>query len=185
MPAAELKPLGALPARTSGGEPLNLLLAGAREQVEAAFADAGYLPLEKLWAKAGPRAFVALAAKNGFRAPVPAQLDGQDAALAFEKQNNTLARRHRVRLWPRGETVRGQAAWLGTGVRSVDLVFDKASGTFRHRLDPDTDAEREKVVQDLVAARRVAAHGLADREVGPRTANGLATDGRVAVVLIQ
>ena len=188
MPAAEVRSLvAALPAETSGGEPLNLLLAGAREQVDAAFQEAGYVPLEKLWAKAGPRAFLALAERNGFRAmPLP-QVDGEDAALAFEKQNNTLAKRHRVRLWPRAEVVRGQPAWLGTAVRCVDLVFDRASGTFRHRLDPDTDAEREKVAQDLVSARRVAARGLTDRRPSPRTAaaDRLTTDGRLAVLVLQ
>lgn len=185
LSAGELRPLAALPAQTSDGEPLQLLLAGSREQVESALKEAGYVPFERLWGKAGPRAFVALAERNGFRAAPLGQLDGQDAALWFEKQNNTLARRHRVRLWPRLETVRGQPSWLGAAVRCVDLVFDKAAGTFSHRLDPDTDAEREKVVQDLVTARRVAARALADRKEKPHTANGLAADGRVAVVLIQ
>src|SRR5262245_23568401 len=185
IPAPELKPLASLPALDGGGEPLNVLLAGSREQVEAALKEAGYQPFETLWAKAGPRAFVALAERNGFRpAPVP-QLDGQDAALTFEKQNNTLARRHRVRLWARTETVRGQPAWLGSAVRCVDLVFDKASGTYRHRLDADTDAEREKVAQDLIATRRVAARGLAERKPGKPAAAAvpLTTDGRLAVVL--
>jgi hypothetical protein len=188
IPAAELElVVASWPAQTSAGEPLNLVLAGTRAQVEAAFQAAGYQPFETLWSKAGPRAFVALAAKNGFRAAPAGQVDGQDAAIAFEKQNNTLARRHRVRLWPRGATVRGQATWLGSAVRCVDLVFDKASGTFRHRLDPDTDAEREKVVQDLASARRVAARGLAEREPGPRTAapDRLTTDRRLAVVLLK
>lgn len=187
MAPAELKPLAALPAQTDEGEPLNLLLAGTREQVEAAFQEAGYLPMDKVWAKAGPRAFLALAEKHGFRAPTLSLLDGQEAALAFEKQNNTLARRHRVRLWPRGETVRGQTTWIGSAVRCVDLVFDKAAGTFRHRLDAATDAEREKVAQDLVTARRVSARALADRKDAPRktAAARLETDGRLAVVVLK
>ena len=143
VPDAELKRIAAaLPARVGTGdaaEPLLLLLAGSRDEVQLALADAGYVASETLWAKAGPAAFLALAAKQGYQpAELPA-LDGQPAALSLEKQNNTLARRHRVMFWPRAETVRGQATWLGTAVRCVDLVFDKASGTFRHRLDPDAD----------------------------------------------
>ena len=163
LPPAELRPLAALPAQTSEGEPLNLLLAGTREQLEAAFQEAGYVPFDRLWGKAGPRAFVALAERSGFRPEPLGRLDGQDAALVFEKQNNTLARRHRVRLWPRTESVRGQAAWIGAAARCVDLVFDRSAGTFAHRLDPDTDAEREKVAQDLVTARRVSARGQVGR----------------------
>jgi LssY-like putative type I secretion system component LssY len=186
LSAAEVKPLAALPAQTSDGEPLHLFLAGTREQVEAAFKEAGYVPFERLWGKAGPHAFVTLAESNGFRAAPLGRLDGQDAALVFEKQNNTLARRHRVRLWPRTDTFRGRAAWLGTAQRCVDLVFDKATGTYRHRVDPDTDAEREKVVQDLVTARRVAAQGPVERKAAARAAaDRPATDGRVAVVVLQ
>jgi hypothetical protein len=184
--ASELKGQ-ALPARTSAGEPLNLLLAGTREQVEAAFREAGYVPMDALWAKAGPQAFLSLAARYGYAAPALSRLDGQDAALAFEKQNNTLARRHRVRLWARSETVRGQAAWLGAAVRSVDVVFDRPAGSFRHRLDPATDAEREKVAQDLVTAGRVVARGTIERRDAPRTAaaDRLETDGRLAVLLLR
>lgn len=173
LPAAEMQPLAALPAQTSDGEPLHLLVAGSREQVESAFKEAGYLPFDRLWGKAGPRAFVTLAEHHGFHAAPLGRLDGEDAALVFEKQNNTLARRHRVRLWPRSEVVLGRATWLGTAQRCVDLVFDK--DTYRHRLDPDTDAEREKVVQDLVTARRVAARGVLERKA----------PGRVAVVVLQ
>jgi hypothetical protein len=185
LSAAETRPLAALPAQTSEGEPLNVLLAGTREQVEAAFQEAGWVAFDRLWGKAGPRAFLALAERNGFRPAALGRLDGLDAALVLEKQNNTLARRHRVRLWPRTETLRGQATWLGTAARCVDLVFDKAAGTFAHRLDPDTDAEREKVAQDLVAARRVSARGQVERKAGTRTAKDLPTDGRVAVMLVR
>ena len=91
-----------------------------------------------------------------------------------------------MRLWSRGETVRGKPAWLGTAVRCVDLVFDKAGGTFRYHIDPDTNAEREKVAQDLVTAKRVAARGLADRKGGaPAAAADRLTDGRLAVLVLK
>jgi hypothetical protein len=185
--AAELKHLAALPTETSAGEPLTLLLAGSRADVEAAFQEAGYLPMDALWAKAAPRAFLAVAEQNGFRAPELSTLDGQPAALAFEKQTNTLARRHRVRLWARAETFRGQPTWLGAAQKCVDLVFDTAAGTFRHRVDPATDAEREKVAQDLVTAKRVAARGLLERRAMPRAAaaSRAGTDGRVSVLVLQ
>jgi hypothetical protein len=180
---AEIKKLAAaLPARLDASEPLNLMVAGARADVEAAFAEAGWTATEKLWAKAGPAAFVALAAKHGFRPLPPPQLDGQDAALSFEKQANTLAQRHRVRLWPRTETLAGKPVWIGSAVRAADLVFDRAAGTYAHKADPKVDAEREKVVQDLVFAGRVNARGLVAR----KDAKGAAgDDGRLAAVILK
>jgi hypothetical protein len=66
-------------------------------------------------------------------------------------------------------------------------VFDTAAGTFRHRVDPATDAEREKVAQDLVTAKRVAARGLLERRAMPRAAaaSRAGTDGRVSVLVLQ
>jgi hypothetical protein len=179
---AELKKLAAaLPARVEA-EPLNLLVAAARADVEAAFTEAGWTATERLWAKAGPAAFVALAAKHGFRPAGAPALDGQDAALSFEKQANTLAQRHRVRLWARPETLAGRPVWIGSAVRAADLVFDKAAGTYAHKPDPKVDAEREKVVQDLVFAGRVNARGLVAR----KDARGAAgDDGRLAAVILK
>ena len=180
---AELKKLAtALPARVDASEPLNVLVAGSRPDVEAAFAAAGWTATDKLWAKAGPAAFVALAAKHGFRPAGAAPLDGQDAALSFEKQANTLAQRHRVRLWARTETLGGKPVWIGSAVRAADLVFDKAAGTYAHKADPKVDAERDKVAQDLVFAGRVSARGLVAR----KDAKGAAgDDGRLAGVILK
>jgi hypothetical protein len=63
----------------------------------------------------------------------------------------------------------------------VDLTFDKASGTFRHRTDPDVEAERDKVAQDLVSAKRVAARAVADRK--PVTRGAAA--GPLAVLVLK
>lgn len=181
---AELKKLAAaLPARLGASEPLNVLIAGSRADVEAAFAEAGWTATEKLWAKAGPAAFVALAAKHGFRPEPPSQLDAQDAALSFEKQANTLAQRHRVRLWTRTETLAGKPVWIGTAVRAADLAFDRTAGTYAHKPDPKVDAERDKVAQDLAFAGRVGGRGLVARKDGKGAAGD--TDGRLAALVLK
>jgi LssY C-terminus len=185
---AELKKLAtALPAYTDRSEPVNLLIAGARGDVEAAFAEAGWTATDQLWAKAGPAAFVALAAKHGFRPAGAAPLDGQEAALSFEKQTNTLAQRHRVRLWARTETLSGKPVWIGSAVRAADLAFDGTAGTYRHKNDPQVDAERDKVAQDLVFAGRVGARGLVALKDGKRlSVKGVPVDdGRLAAVVLK
>jgi LssY-like putative type I secretion system component LssY len=179
---AELKKLAAaLPASTDRAEPVNLLIAGARGDVEAAFAEAGWTATDRLWAKAGPAAFVALAAKHGFRPAPPSQLGAEAAALSFEKQTNTLAQRHRVRLWARTETLSGKPVWVGSAVRAADLAFDRTAGTYAYKPDAKVDAERDKVVQDLVFAGRVTARGTAVR----KDAKGSDGDGRLAAVVLK
>ena len=40
------------------------------------------------------------------------RLEGDAPGLVFEKQNNTLTKRHHVRIWPRTESFRGRPVWL-------------------------------------------------------------------------
>src|SRR4029453_7145665 len=109
-------------------------------------------------------------------------LDGQPAALSFEKQTNTLARRHRVRLWARAEKWKGQPLWLGSAVRCVDLAFDKPAGRFVYRVDPRSDVERDKVAQDLAFTGHAGGRAQLDRKEAPGRPPG--DDGRRAPVLV-
>ena len=87
-----------------------------------------------------------------------------------------------MRLWARTETLSGKPVWIGSAVRAADLAFDGTAGTYRHKNDPKVDAEREKVVQDLVFAGRVNARGTVARK-DARSASG--DDGRLAAVILK
>jgi hypothetical protein len=171
---------------------MNVLIGGSREELEAAFAEAGWSVAGALWAKAAPQAFLSLASKHGYSASPASQasLEGRWPDLTFEKQNNTLAKRHQVRLWKTEATLRGKTVWVGAATHAIRLEFRGTDKTFVYRLDPDIDEERAKVTRDLDFAGRLSGRALIERPTAPRsleTAVGdlLKTDAAMAVLVLR
>jgi LssY C-terminus len=169
----------------------NVLLVGTRDEVTAAFMAAGWTEAKPLGLKSGTKAFFALARRHGYRAaPVSRlDLDGVPPDFVFEKQTNTLAKRHHVRIWSRGESYHGRPVWLGAASHDISIVFDQAQRTFTHHVEGRIDREREKVIADLAFTGGAAATGLVERPTAPlRTENAtgdtLETDGRLGVVVL-
>ena len=195
--AALKRLVGAQPLRAmaASGQPaavMNVLLGGSREELEAAFNEAGWSAASSLWGKAAPQAFLSLASKYGYRSSPGSQasLDGRPPDLTFEKQNNTLAKRHQVRLWKTEASLHGKTVWVGAATHAIRLEFRGTDKTFLHRLDPDIDEERAKVTSDLDFSGRLAGRALIERPSAPRsleTACGdvLKTDGAIAVLLLR
>lgn len=187
-----------LPARTEAtrsrrpSDLTNILLVGTREEVAEAFVAAGWTEARPFGLKAAARSFVALAERHGYKpAPVSRQeLGGAAPAAVFEKQNNTLAKRHHVRIWAVDEAFRGRPVWLGAATHDVGIVFDHKDRTFTHRIDARIDDERQKVMADVEFVGRVREAGLLERLHVPRrtqTATGdpVESDGRLGVLILE
>ena len=147
----------------------NLLIVATEDALRRAFTDAGWTgaaalnPLSKL------ETLRALAEDRGYsEAPVSVLLlDGKPPDLVFEKLNNTFARRHHLRIWRRPETVDGKPVWAVAATHDIGIDFSETDQTFIHRIDPEIDLEREKVVNDLLFTGRTTAFGWFDRPVSP------------------
>ncbi len=170
----------------------NLLLVGSRAQVEEAFLSAGWTRARPMCFGARMRGLLALILKRTDRAAAVSRLDleGRPPDLVFEKQNDTLAKRHHVRIW-REEGPPGQTVWVGAATHDVGIAFARRVHAFTHRIDPHIDAEREKIVDDLQLTGEVATATLVDRPRPPDTGEDdvtgtpIETDGRMALVVLQ
>jgi hypothetical protein len=170
----------------------NLLLIGSLAQVAAAFGDAGWTQALPNSVSADLRSFLALAHRHGYEpAPVSLlELDGRRPDLVFEKQTNTLAKRHHVRLWSQALTLDGAPVVVGAATHDTGIRFSGEQRTFTHEIDPRVDLERDKIVDDLAFAGRVAARAMVERPDVPRTDRNAAgdrfeTDGRIAVLALR
>lgn len=170
----------------------NILIVGSRPQVESAFADAGWTRARSIGLRDRLQGLLALLVRHGYkRAAVSRhELEGRPPDLVFQKQHNTLAKRHHVRIWQYDEARAGEGVWVGAGTHDVAIVFDRKDRAFTHRIDPEIDGEREKIVNDLQFTGRVATVSLVDRPDAPRldgNAPGdlIETDGRVAVLVLR
>lgn len=197
--ATELRALvSALPRQAvaaKNGKPsdvTNVLLAGSLQQASTAFAAAGWMPALAHGVKADARSLIALANRHGYElAPVSLlQLEGRPPDLVFEKQANTLAKRHHVRLWACRQTLGGRPLMLGAATHDVGIRFSREQKTFTHQIDPLVDRERDKIVDDLVFAGHVGEQALLvrpDAAGADRNAAGdrFETDGRIAVLVLR
>lgn len=178
------------PARPS--DITNVLLLGSEEAVKKAFADAGWSNAAALNAETKLETFKAIAEARGYsEAPVSVLLlSGKPPDLVFEKLNNTFAQRHHLRVWPRPATFLGRPVWAITATHDTGINFSEQDRTFIHKIDPQIDRERSKVVNDLIFSDHVQGVALVDRPNVPQhgqnaTGDNLDTDGKIAVLLLK
>jgi LssY C-terminus len=166
----------------------SLMFLGSRQQVESAFQKAGWSPAAKLSDQSKLETFRAMAEMRGYQeAPVSVLLlDGRPPDLVFEKINDTFAARHHLRIWQRPGRFNGEDIWVCSATHDTGISFSDESRTFIHKIDPNIDLERAKVVNDLLLTGLVRGLSLVERSGLPRnmsnaTGDLLKTDGAMAV----
>ncbi|MDQ6758555.1 MAG: LssY C-terminal domain-containing protein [Acidobacteriota bacterium] len=167
----------------------NLMFIGSRADIESAFKETGWYPADPLTGQSKLETFKAIVEMRGYKAaPVSTLLlDGAPPDLVFQKQNNTFAQRHHLRLWLRPERFQGKQVWVCAATHDIGIDYSEEHRTFIHRVDPQIDKERAKVVNDLLFTGRVRGLALVDRINVPEnghnaTGDPFETDRRMAVL---
>jgi hypothetical protein len=169
-----------------------LMFIGTQEQVQAAFAAAGWSQASKLGEKSKFETMRAIAEDRGYsEAPVSIlYLDGRPPDMVFEKANNTFSKRHHLRIWLRPDPYQGRPVWVCAATHDTGIDFSAKDRTFIHKIDSQIDLERSKVVNDLLLTGDVQSLLMVDRPSVPRngqnaTGDNLTTDGRMAALILQ
>jgi hypothetical protein len=170
----------------------NIMLIGTADQVQQAFAAAGWYNAAGLSTQAKFETFKAIAEQRGYKeAPVSVLLlQDKPPDLVFEKLNNTFAQRHHLRVWRRPDTFQGQPVWVIAATHDTGIDFSQENRTFIHKIDPQIDHERAKVVNDLIFGGHVRSVALVERSTVPQhgqnaTGDNLETDAKMAVLVLQ
>lgn len=171
---------------------VNLMFVGTEEAIRSAFAKAGWTTAAELSPESALETLRAIAELRGYKeAPVSVLLlDGKTPDLVFQKQLNTFAMRHHLRIWRRPGAYRGMPIWAASATHDTGIAFSPENSTFYHTIDPRIDRERGKVANDLLLTGQVRALALVDRpHVPQRTRNATGdevhTDGRKAVLILK
>jgi hypothetical protein len=187
----QVPPLPHFAQRTGGasgqpGDPINLVLIGTAENVDSAFKSAGWIAAGAHRAGALTREILAtLENRPSVGAPVSTQYFGDRAQdRAFELSGPNARIRHHLRLWIL-DSVAG--IWVGAANEDVGLTVNPIHGRATHRIDPDIDEERDRIVRDLEAgacADLIAYVPVWDEPQVFHNAQGqeIVTDGRASVI---
>ncbi len=170
----------------------NLMFVGSRDLVVSAFEAAGWKTADAASVESSARTFLAVASGQGYKeGPVSLQLlDNKPPDLVFQKQFNTFAKRHHLRIWQRSGSMLGGPVWLAAATHDTGIVMSSQSKWFTHGINADLDAERAKIANDLAFAGVVQSMALVPRPKVPKegkNASGelIRTDGRMAVLVLK
>ena len=177
-------------------DPLNFVLVGDRFQVKAALIRSGWSETELVTLGSAWRTSLSFLFGEEYRtSPIsPLYLFGRRQDGAFQKTRVGIDERNHLRLWLTPWRYRGRPVWLGAISRDIAVkLTTQAWNLTTHVIDPDVDAERWYLVQDLLAAQALAAVGwvsgvgtsyAADPRVN-KTGDPYFTDGLRAVMVLS
>jgi hypothetical protein len=167
---------------------INLAFVGDAEELQNAFTAAGWVAAEPRTLHSLSATYRAYNSMSGYStAPVsPLLYEQAEPSVVFQKSFNTIAKRHHIRIWRAG-IFEGEEVWLGAATHDAGVGFRLRSMTITHKIDPQTDRERTKVVTDLgftLCSERVS---FLERSSAAEAAWNpfIQTDGRLAVLYLQ
>jgi hypothetical protein len=170
----------------------NLMFVGSEEKLRSAFKAAGWDTAQALSGESKLETARAIMELRGYKeAPMSVLLlEKQPPDMVFQKQNNTFASRHHLRIWKRPGTWEGQPIWVSSSTHDTGIAFSEENHTFIHKIDSDIDKERGKVVADLLFTGQVKSLALVARTGVPTesknaTGDEIRTDARMAIVVLK
>jgi len=143
------------------GDPINVGLVGSREDVLCGMHAAAWDPADPITFRSSLEIVGSVVLDRPYRgAPVSSLFyDGRREDLAFEKLVGRSAdRRQHVRFWEvlkQGEESR--PVWLGAATFDRNVGLSRYTGQVTHHIAPNIDAERDRLSDDLKAAKVVEA----------------------------
>ena len=179
------------------GDPVNLAFHGTGEQIEAAMRAAGWTKADPVTLASSWRIVTSTLRRRSYHeAPVsPLFLFGRQQDFAYQQEvDGNPAQRHHVRFWrcPDGWLLPGgyRVDWLAAGTFDTSVGLSLFTLQVTHRIDADTDVERDHIVRTVTDADpRVAVDVIADFATGYHARNGggdsIRTDGDLPVVDVR
>jgi hypothetical protein len=187
-----LLPQRSTTAAMADADVVNLAFLGSRQQVEAAFRQAGWSTSDAFSKHTFVRTFYAFLNNSTYdQAPMKTLLlEGKPPDMSWQKSLNSYNRRDHLRLWQWSETSDSEVVWLSSSTHDTRATISVKHHEFVHHIAPDIDDERSMVIRDLELAgcvrsvRLVARPGMSNLT---QNANGdtVRTDGELAVVQLQ
>jgi hypothetical protein len=173
------------------GDAVNFLIIGPKEQLEAAFKDAGWVIADKNIKDAVLNATMKSTSKQVYLEMPMSQLymfnRPQDYGYVRAETIQVVASRNHLRIWKSPYEVDGQPLWVGACTHDIGFERDQRNNGVTHKIDPEIDKERDYLAGTLNASGLIS---QADYVTPPNpiteahTATGgtFRSDGRILVL---
>ncbi len=176
------------------GDRVNFLILGTEEQVRAALLSAGWVVVDRSVKDTILRGALGTLSRQAYLTMPMSELmvfgRPQDYGFAMSDPVKTIMARHHFRLWKAPFQVDGLTLWVGAGTHDVGFDQDQRTGGVTHKIDPDTDKERDFIGDSLKSSGQVVKTAYVtppDTITQAKTAHGqeFSSDGRVLVLYLK
>lgn len=191
-PSFEGAPKITLKHNKNDGDPVNIILIGAKNDIVEAMLSAGWTVADPLTVRNLAHEVESVVARRAYkRAPVSSlYLFGRKQDMVFEQlKGKSPKHRHHVRFWASEDFGTEKPAWFGAATYDRSVGLSKYNGAITHHIDPDVDRKRDKIAGDLRSAGKLEKMDYIEGvgfTAGKRNGEGdlYRTDGKVAVCYI-
>jgi hypothetical protein len=193
-PALARSPRHTTTAQGRQGDAINVAFIGTEEELHRMFAAAGWYAADPITLKTSVRIAADVVLHKPYaHAPVSdLYVWGRRQDAAFEQPvGDSPKQRHHVRFWCSPELDRnGEPLWLGAATYDERVELSRTTGGITHKISPEIDNERNKLVTDAARAGVLDGYYWVDpfhRDPQGRNGGGdpYVTDRRLAVGVID
>ena len=176
------------------GDAVNVAFIGTDEELHRVLATAGWYAADPITLRTSIRIAADVVLRKPYdHAPVSdLYLWGRRQDAAFEQPvGGSPKQRHHVRFWQSAERDQaGRPLWLGAATFDERVEISRTTGGVTHKIGPEIDRERNKLVQDAIRANALDGYYWVDQfhlQAEGRNGGGdpYRTDRRLAVGVID
>jgi hypothetical protein len=175
------------------GDRVNFVVIGDEKKLVDAFKAGGWSIVDKSKQNAMVAMGLAVLTKQSYVTLPMSELQlfgrSQDYGFAQGDPLKVVATRHHFRLWKAPFTCDGITVIAGAGTHDIGFDKDQRNGSITHKIDPDTDQEREYIIKTLQGTGVVAKVEYLTPQgavTKAKTAHGeeFFSDGRTAIIYL-
>lgn len=176
------------------GDRVNFLVLGTEEQVKRALLNVGWVVVDRSVRDTLLRGALGTLSKQAYLTMPMSELmvfgRAQDYGFAMSDPVKTVMARHHFRIWKAPFEVGGLTLFVGAGTHDIGFDKDQRNGNITHKIDPDTDLEREYIGETLKQSGQVVKMDYVtpkDTITKAKTAHGeeFHSDGRILVIYLK
>lgn len=199
LPALDASYFDRIPRRVSDpqgtpGDRINFAIVGSEDQMKAALKTAGWVIADRDVNDTILKGVIATFSKQAYLTLPMSMLQlfgrNQDYGFAHAEPIAVVTQRHHFRLWKSPNDVDGSTVWIGAGTHDIGFDRDERNNGLTHKIDPDTDKERDFIVESLKQTGVVVKTDNItpkDTVTKAKTAHGeeFFSDGRIVIIWLR
>ncbi|MBM3782830.1 MAG: hypothetical protein FJW30_00650 [Acidobacteria bacterium] len=176
------------------GDRTNFMIVGSELHVVSALEKAGWVKVDRSVKDTIFRGVLVSLSKQAYVTLPMSELmvfdRAQDYGWAQGDPLKVIAARHHFRIWKAPFTAGGRTVWVGAGTHDIGFEKDQRNGKITHKIDPETDKERDYIGRSLQETGEVLTLDYMMRKdpvKEAKTAHGARyfSDGRTLVIYLK